>query len=208
MASAVFGKRGCWRPSLTCRPGGMRSALPSICSVARPRLPPPRGPDPTGMPICGSTYFDTHPQGDELLLYFCGIKSDFPTPDIASHQQKRPAPPRPELLPRLVVDIGIASPAPAISSTGPTNVQEEPRGLLWRRWSAAAGSVLPLGQAYPWSIMDDDPVDTKPTIEEACKPGCSKVRQSRGGMAGFCDGRGAAAVFFFARAIHQYAGLL
>lgn len=26
--------------------------------------------------------------------------------------------------------------------------------------------------------MDDDPVDTKPTIEEACKPGCSQVRSA------------------------------
>lgn len=32
-----------------------------------PAASPPRGPDPTGMPKCGSTYFDTHPQGDELL---------------------------------------------------------------------------------------------------------------------------------------------
>lgn len=32
----------------------------------------------------------------------------------------------------------------------------------------------PRSVVHSRSTMDDDPVDTKPTIEEACKPGCSQ----------------------------------
>lgn len=71
-----------------------------------------------------------------------------------------------------------------VCGSPPQSIQE--RLSTWRR-TRSLGACRGLyncrlgphrSAVHTRSTMDDDPVDTKPTIEEACKPGCSQVRST------------------------------